>query len=536
MSAREAGRTPGRLQRLWANMPLMRSFFLYAAGCVLASIVVSVVLMLGLMSVYDTFQRAAWEGHVDVEGGPYVYDAVTDELIPAVAIDLSSPSDRIVFLGIRGGMGYAPDVGDDCSGGWINADTGAPIGYATLEMVREDPSITIYDWGGNYTERDYQMNGGYPYDPISIDGSSLAEYDARERAERRAVDGEFLTIDDNNPNFVVSNIGYFVLQNSMMFETPIMVALRIATVLTPFAVLIVLSILFFRRFYRRRLGGPLAVFCDCADRVARQDLDFVTPEVPGREFTRLGDAFEKMRASLEASQRELWRTAEERRRLNAAFAHDLRTPVTVLKGTVEMAQMRAEAGEPVGAKTIATLSSQIDRLESYAQAMSGIARLEDREVVRTPVAASDFVSMVRTQAQSQAGARRPDVALGIDAGGVAPDATLMLDRSLVEEVLGNILGNACDYARARVRMVLSLDDDHRMLAMSVADDGPGFSPEALHRGCEPFFGEAKSSEHFGLGLNIVSTLARLHGGSVTLANGEDGGGAVTVTFDVGSEA
>ena len=66
--------------------------------------------------------------------------------------------------------------------------------------------------------------------------------------------------------------------------------------------------------------------------------------------------------------------------------------------------------------------------------------------------------------------------------------------------------------------------------------GPGFSPEALHRGCEPFFGEAKSSEHFGLGLNIVSTLARLHGGSVTLANGEDGGGAVTVTFDVGSEA
>ena len=129
-----------------------------------------------------------------------------------------------------------------------------------------------------------------------------------------------------------------------------------------------------------------------------------------------------------------------------------------------------------------------------------------------------------------------DVALGIDAGGVAPDATLMLDRSLVEEVLGNILGNACDYARARVRMVLSLDDDHRTLAMSVADDGPGFSPEALHRGCEPFFGEAKSSEHFGLGLNIVSTLARLHGGSVTLANGEDGGGAVTVTFDVGSEA
>lgn len=533
MSAREAGRTPGRLRRLWANMPLMRSFFLYSVVCVVTSVAVSLGIMFVLMEAYNGLSREAWEGKVEVEGGPYVYDAETDELVPAVSIEMDDWYDRIVFLGMRSGV---DSKSNQVVGTVINASTEAQVGYATLDMIKEDPSLIICDWGGNYSEEDHIEADGNPYNPASIDGSNLAVYDARERAERLPVEDEFAQLDSYNEDFVISNVGYYVQQDFSSVETPVMIALRIGTGLTPFVALGVFSILLFRRFYRKRLAGPLDVICACADRVSKQDLDFVTPEVPGREFTRLGDAFEKMRASLEASQRELWRTAEERRRLNAAFAHDLRTPVTVLKGTVEMAQMRAEAGEPVGAKTIATLSSQVDRLESYAQAMSGIARLEDREVVRTPVAASDFVSMVRTQAQSQAGARRPDVALGIDAGGVAPDATLMLDRSLVEEVLGNILGNACDHARARVRIALSLDDDRRVLTMCMADDGPGFSPEALHRGCEPFFGEAKSSEHFGLGLNIVSTLARLHGGSVTLANGEDGGGMVTVTFDVGSEA
>ena len=138
----------GRVRTVFDNMPLMRSFFLYAAGCVLASLVVSSVLILGLMSTYDTFQRAAWKGRVDVEGGPYVYDAATDELIPAVAIELSSAtemSDRIAFLGMRDRSDGGLLVGDG-SGGVINAETGASIGYATLKMVRSDPSLTVYDW------------------------------------------------------------------------------------------------------------------------------------------------------------------------------------------------------------------------------------------------------------------------------------------------------------------------------------------------------------------------------------------------------
>lgn len=535
MKARRTARD-GRVRTFWDDMPLMWSFFLYTAGCVLTSIAVSIALMIGIMSVYDTFQRSVWEGRVDVEGGPYVYDAESDELVPAVAIELASagePSDRIAFLGMRDQADSGLLVGNS-SGGVINADTGAPIGYATLEMVRTDPSLTVYDWGGNYTAADYEESDGSPYDLVSIDGSNLAAYDARERAGRMQVTGPVARLGEGDDAFVVSNIGYFVSQDSMAYETPLMIALRVAAGLTPFAVLGITAYLFFRRFYRKRLAGPLDVICGCADRVGRQDLDFVTPEVPGREFTRLGDAFEKMRASLEASQRELWRTVEDRRRLNAAFAHDLRTPITVLKGTVEMARLREEHGEPVDGQAIGTIAEQVERLESYTMAMSGIAKLDDRPVVHARMSASDFSRETVRSMQDYVGAKRPELVLAIDAAGMSQVEEVDVDRALVEEVLGNLLGNACEHARSRIAVALSCDEEGGLLCVRVADDGPGFTPEALHRGCDPFYGEAKSAKHFGLGLNIVQTLARLHGGDVSLANDPAGGACVTVTFQMGT--
>lgn len=523
----------GRVRTWWRGMPLMRAFFCYAVACLVVSGTVALALMYVLMEAYNVGMYRQGEEVLEVDGGPYVFDAETGDLIPAVSIDMSDSLERTAFLGMRSGTGRASaPEGSDSSLEVIDAETERGIVYATLDLVRSDGSLTIYDWGSNYTEEAYAESDGNPYNPEPIDPDQLAAYDAEQHPLRVRVGDAIARVDDADEGLLVSNVAYYVAQSSVFNETPVLTALRIGAGLAPFAVLGIFSVLFFRRFYRRRLGGPLTVFCDCADRVARQDLDFTTPQVPGREFARLGEAFEKMRASLEESQRELWRTAEERRRLNAAFAHDLRTPVTVLSGTIEMAQMRAGRGEGVDSATLGTLSDQVARLGRYAQAMSGIARLEDREVVREDIGAGAFASSLRTHALELIGAKRPDAALGVDTSGVAPDAVLSADRSLVEEVLDNLLGNACDHAASRISLALVLDAPARTFALRVADDGPGFSPEALRRGCEAFYGEAKSAEHFGLGLSIVTTLARLHGGSVELGNAEGGGAVVTVAFDV----
>lgn len=584
----------GRLRRLrdrlrvwWRNPSIMRAFFVYALVWLVAASAVTLVAIDALMEVYYRVSEEHRSEHVEVNAGPYIYDAQTDELLRATPVYLQDFYEQVVFVAFVNSAQNYSSAGV-VAGGW-NRDMQAVD--ATMELLRSDPSYRVSDWGGNYTENDYLQTDGTPYDPeATVSVSDLPAYDARERAERLQTVEEFANT-NLGEDVVLSNVAYYVSLDEASYLTWIDWTLRlVAGVGVPIVAFGGLAVLLFRRFYRRHIGGPLSVLEAAADRIARQDLDFQIGAVRGRELGRLGAAMEGMRSSLLATQRELWRTAEDRRRLNAAFAHDLRTPVTVLKGTLEMARMKADragSGEDVR-KTLDTLSGQADRLESYAQLMSRVTKLEDREVVRSACAPSDVARVLERQAAGyvatsgngckllfslgdgmraagagDGGAAAPDAGGAAGAGvehaagpclehAAAPDAEhaaepcpelLSIDMQLVEEVLGNLLGNACDHARSKVAVSVDLLHPEQgslaagargdvCLELVVTDDGRGFTAEALHHGCDPFYSEAKSAEHFGLGLNIARTLARLHGGAVDLGNLEGGGACVTATFAV----
>lgn len=584
----------GRLRRLrdrlrawWRNPSIMRAFFVYALVWLVAASAVTLIAIDALMEVYYRVSEEHRSEHVEVNAGPYIYDAQTDELLRATPVYLQDFYEQVVFVAFTNSAQNYSSAGV-VAGGW-NRDM--QVVDATMELLRSDPSYRVSDWGGNYTEDDYLQTDGTPYDPeatVSVGG--LPAYDARERAERLQTVEEFANT-NLGEDVVLSNVAYYVSLDEASYLTWIDWTLRlVAGVGVPIVAFGGLAVLLFRRFYRRHIGGPLSVLEAAADRIARQDLDFRIGAVRGRELGRLGAAMEGMRSSLLATQRELWRTAEDRRRLNAAFAHDLRTPVTVLKGTLEMARMKADragSGEDVR-KTLDTLSGQADRLESYAQLMSRVTKLEDREVVRSACAPSDVARVLERQAAGyvatsgngckllfslgdgmraagagDGGAAAPDAGGAAGAGvehaagpclehAAVPDAEhaaepcpelLSIDMQLVEEVLGNLLGNACDHARSKVAVSVDLLHPEQgslaagargdvRLELVVTDDGRGFTAEALHHGCDPFYSEAKSAEHFGLGLNIARTLARLHGGAVELGNLEGGGACVTATFAV----
>lgn len=584
----------GRLRRLrdrlrvwWRNPSIMRAFFVYALVWLVAASAVTLIAIDALMEVYYRVSEEHRSEHVEVNAGPYIYDAQTDELLRATPVYLQDFYEQVVFVAFVNSAQNYSSTGV-VAGGW-NRDM--QVVDATMELLRSDPSYRVSDWGGNYTENDYLQTDGTPYDPeATVSVSDLPAYDVRERAERLQTVEEFANT-NLGEDVVLSNVAYYVSLDEASYLTWIDWTLRlVAGVGVPIVAFGGLAVLLFRRFYRRHIGGPLSVLEAAADRIARQDLDFQIGAVRGRELGRLGAAMEGMRSSLLATQRELWRTAEDRRRLNAAFAHDLRTPVTVLKGTLEMARIKADragSGEDVR-KTLDTLSGQADRLESYAQLMSRVTKLEDREVMRSACAPSDVARVLERQAAGyvatrgngckllfslgggmraagagDGGAAAPDAGGAVGAGvehaaepclehAAVPDAghaaepcpePLSIDMQLVEEVLGNLLGNACDHARSKVAVSVDLLQPEQgslaagargdvCLELVVTDDGRGFTAEALHHGCDPFYSEAKSAEHFGLGLNIARTLARLHGGAVELGNLEGGGACVTATFAV----
>lgn len=257
-------------------------------------------------------------------------------------------------------------------------------------------------------------------------------------------------------------------------------------------------------FYRWKLKPPIDALLSGMERVRNQDLDFTIPEISGDELGQVCAAFETMRSELLRTNQELWRQAEERRRLNAAFAHDLRNPVTVLKGTVKQLR-RGTADE--GA--LDRLEVYTERIERYIEAMSSVQRLEQLPVERKPVA----LSLLRQELEETVKLLAPELALSLS---IPEEGMAALDHGLFLTVAENLIGNAARFGCSELMVSLALEGD--ILRLTVTDDGPGFSAELLKSGPRPFGRAKEEVSHFGMGLYSSQLLCRKHGGDLRLEN------------------
>ena len=272
-------------------------------------------------------------------------------------------------------------------------------------------------------------------------------------------------------------------------------------------------------FYRRKLKRPIEILDAASRKIAENDLGF-TVEVPcGNELGRLCASFEKMRAALLALNREHWAQMEERRRLNAAFAHDLRTPLTVLRGRASLLEAELPPGSEA-AGDVRVMQTHIERLVRYADAMSSLQRMEDVEVRREKTRLPDLAGSLMDTAEILFSGREVDIDCG--------EGEAYVDAEVVLQVCGNILSNSARYARRRVGIELRAIDG--ALRVTVTDDGGGFTKEGLEKAAAPFYkGEGSGSGHLGLGLNICDILCRRHNGRLSIEN-VPGGAAVTAFF------
>ena len=250
------------------------------------------------------------------------------------------------------------------------------------------------------------------------------------------------------------------------------------------------------------------------------DLDFSIPDISADELGQICAAFETMRVELMRTNQELWRQAEERRRLNAAFAHDLRNPVTVLKGTVK--QLRQGNRDEQALERLETYTL---RIEQYVEAMSSIQRLEQMPVCRKTV----NLSLLYDELQETAELLAPSLEVSVTVEGAAD---IELDHGLFLTVAENLIGNAARFAQESLTVILervqTTDRDELMLC--VCDDGSGFPAELVKDGPKPFGKKDGDAAHFGMGLYTSQMLCAKHGGELLLENGADGGAVARASF------
>ena len=273
-------------------------------------------------------------------------------------------------------------------------------------------------------------------------------------------------------------------------------------------------------FYRNRLKKPLAELRTASEKIANNDLDFSIDYDNNDELGQLCASFEIMRTTLADNFSKMWRQVEERKALNAAFAHDLRTPLTVLKGYNEMLQA---SDNPQTRETAVTMGKHILRMETYVSSMSNLRRLEDTQPEYTTVLLQPFLSALYESMEMVCKKKGKTPCLQNS----VPVSRLSIDTDFVTQVSNNLIANAVRYARNTITISFALHDNG--LLLSIADDGKGFDKNTLHKATSPYFTEETDHfEHFGLGLYICKLLCERHDGYLRIENVS--GGAKVIAF------
>ena len=272
-------------------------------------------------------------------------------------------------------------------------------------------------------------------------------------------------------------------------------------------------------FYHLKLKEPLKILTQGAACIIDNNLDFTIETTSQDELGQLCTAFETMRKTLLENNYTLWRQAEERKRLNAAFSHNLRNPVTVLKGSIKLALKNIEdittASNPF-TDHLLRMESYTNRIEQYVETMSSIQKLEDitlqPELVKWDNLISELKNMlcfVREDTQKQ-----------IQFTPAKYEKNILIDKSILFQIAENLVSNALRFATARIDILCSISSGK--LLLSVTDDGCGFPEKLLQNGIQPFQKGNEDMGHFGMGLYTCELLCQKHDGNITLKNNPTG--------------
>ncbi|MDK2952577.1 MAG: two-component system, OmpR family, lantibiotic biosynthesis sensor histidine kinase NisK/SpaK [Kosmotogales bacterium] len=295
-----------------------------------------------------------------------------------------------------------------------------------------------------------------------------------------------------------------------------------------FGICIVFSALL---FYNDKLKRPIEQLNEASEKIADNDLDFHIHYNSRDEMGNLCTSFEVMREALEKNNREMWRAIEERKRLNAAFSHDLRTPITVLRGYSDFLKNYLPQGKISEEKlisTISTMTGHISRLENYVQMMNEVQRLEDIAVSVGEVKTDFLTGEIRTAAE----ALGKNTGLNLKFINEILKPVISVDFSIVIRVCENLIANAVRYAENVIYIQYRYANEK--LCITISDDGRGFTDEDFKQAIKPYYRNKDNTEndgtHFGLGLYICKLLCEKHGGTLLIENNSNGGAMITACF------
>jgi two-component system sensor histidine kinase BaeS len=285
--------------------------------------------------------------------------------------------------------------------------------------------------------------------------------------------------------------------------------------------LVVLAVIVFLIVSRRvrRMAAPVDNLVEAAGRISGGDYTVRVREDGAPELRSVAHAFNAMTAQLEASEK-------QRRSFLADVTHELRTPLSVIRGQAEGIADGLYPADPAHLAPIIeatqTLARLVDDLRTLALAETGHLQLQ-KEPVDMATLINDTVGSFESQAQAKG------VTVAADIAGELP--TVSADAVRIRGVIANLLANAIAHTPAGGSVQVSAAQADGGIAVAVRDTGEGIPADLLPRIFDRF-AKTPGSSGSGLGLAIARDLVTAHGGTITAESTVGSGTSVRFTLPV----
>jgi two-component system, OmpR family, sensor kinase len=308
-----------------------------------------------------------------------------------------------------------------------------------------------------------------------------------------------------------------IFQAALSSESPQVIATSVAGALAAAGLMVMLIGLALSLWAARASLRPLQ---DMAD-----DAATITHAAPGHRIAYDGPADElgSLAESLNAMLDRLERSFAEQRQFVADASHELRTPVAVIRGNVEVLRS-GKLSQDDADETLGMIESESARMTRLLDELLSLARLEGTMRKFQPLDVATMLQEGAARARTL-GDRKITVecAHGLWVSG---------DPDLLDQALANVLRNAVAHTREHGRITLSCLATQTDVALAVTDDGPGIPQADLDRIFDRFYRARTPRPHdsggAGLGLAIVKRLVDLHGGTLSVANVSPTGARFTI--------
>lgn len=304
----------------------------------------------------------------------------------------------------------------------------------------------------------------------------------------------------------------------------------------PFVLLILLILLlavlvFFVLHYAKKLEVELSILTYTSEQIRSRNLDFEVTPTRIVEFNRVLSSLLLLKTSLRQSLEQQWNSEQQKKRQMSALAHDIKTPLTVVKGNAELLSETDLNDEQKSYN--AFILENTEQIQQYVTKMLEISRPSTVTDIFCNLSA--LLEQVTRTAESLCAGK----GLHFQFVGESLPQEVALPTDSLKRALLNLLDNAITYSPPHGTVTLrawqtnSATCNPAMLFFSVEDEGIGFSAEALSHATDEFYRADRSRgsrEHFGLGLSITRRLTAELGGTLQLSNKPGCGACVTLRF------